>query len=351
VHPLIERAAAYSWRLLVIAAAGLAVLWLVGQLWVVFLGLIVATFLARVLDPPAARLRSVGWPPALVAAVTLLGFLVALAATVTVLGVAIRGEVDQFGPTISEAVDDLERWLVEDAPIDVSQADVDRFRADVGDTIGQTLRSSTGTILSGTVFAAQLVVGLVLSLVLTFFQLKDGRRFLRFVQQQLPAERRDLAGRITRRAWGTLGGYLRGAAVLGLVEGVVIATTVALVGGELAVPVGVLTFILAFIPFVGAIVAGILAVLVTLATANGGAALIVLVVAFVVQQVDNELLAPVIYGRALQLHPVVVLLALAAGGALFGVAGTFLSVPLMAIVFNVVSEVRASPTPAPDVAT
>lgn len=348
MHPLVDRLAAYSWRLLVIAALGIALLWLIGQLWVVCLALVVATLLARILDAPAARLRSFGWPPALVAAVVLLAFLAGLATTISLLGVAIRGEADEFGPTISRAADDIARWLIEDAPVEISRSDIDRFRSDIDDTIGKTLRSSTGTVVSGALVAAEIVVSLILALIITFFELKDGERFVQWAHHQLPPERRQLAARLARRAWRTLGGYLRGAAVLGIVEGVIIGTAVALVGGRLALPVGVLTFLLAFVPFAGAIVAGVVAVLVTLASSSGTAALIVLLVAFVVQQLDNDLLAPLVYGSALQLHPVVVLLAIAAGGALFGLAGTFLSVPVTAIALNVLAEARASATGSPD---
>ena len=326
--------------MLVIAAASVGILWLVGRLWVVFLPLLIATLLTRVLAAPTARLRGRGWRPAAVAAVVLVGFLAALVATVSLLGVAVEGEVDQLGPTVSRAVDDLEEWLVEEAPVEVSRQDIERFRADARESIGNALRSSTGALVSGAVVAAEVLVSLILGLIITFFAIKDGGRFTAWVQDQLPPRRRELSARLARRAWHTLGGYLRGAALLGVLEGVLIGAAVALVGGRLAIPVAVLTFLLAFIPFAGAVVAGILAVLVTLATAGGTAALIVLAVAVGIQQLDNDLLAPVIYGRSLRLHPVVVLLALAAGGALFGFAGTFLAVPVTAVVVNVLAEAR-----------
>jgi predicted PurR-regulated permease PerM len=340
VHPLVDRLAGYSWRLLVIAAAAVGIFWLIGRLWVVFLPLLIATLLTRALDAPAARLRSLGWRPALVAVVVLVGFLAVLTVTVTLIGVAVEGEVDELGPTVSEAIDDLEDWLVDDAPFDVSRADIERFRADARDSIGNALRSSTGGLVSGAIVAVEILVSLILGLIVTFFAIKDGEGFARWTQRQLPTDRQALSERLGRRAWTTIGGYLRGAALLGLVEGIVIAATVALVGGRLAIPVGVITFLLAFIPFAGAIAAGALAVLVTLATAGGSAALIVLVVAVAVQQLDNDLLAPLVYGRSLQIHPVVVLLALAGGGALFGPAGTFLAVPVTAVVVNVIAEAR-----------
>jgi predicted PurR-regulated permease PerM len=343
VHPVVEKLAAYAWRLLVIAAATVGVLWLIGRLWVVFLPLVIAILLTRALAWPAGRLRALGWRPALVALAVLIGFLVALGTTLTVVGVAVGGEVGKLGPTMSRAVDDVENWLVEDSPFDVSRADVQRFRADARDALGDALRSSSGTLVSGAIVAVELVVSVVLGLIITFFALKDGARFARWTTRQLPIERRALAERLGARAWDTLGGYLRGAALLGLVEGIAIGVSVALVGGRLAVAVGVFTFLMAFIPFVGAIVAGALAVLVTLATAGAGDALVVLVVAVVVQQLDGDLLAPVVYGRSLQLHPVVVLLAITAGGALFGLPGTFLAVPVTAVGLTLIAEARARP--------
>ena len=116
-----------------------------------------------------------------------------------------------------------------------------------------------------------------------------------------------------------------------------------LVGSSLVVPVMVVTFLAAFVPLVGAIAAGVVAVLVALVTAGPVPALIVAAVAIIVQQLDNDLLAPVIYGRALKLHPLVVLLGIAAGGALFGFVGTVFAVPVLAVAINAVSEIMRDP--------
>src|SRR5690606_29766229 len=181
----------------------------------------------------------------------------------------------------------------------------------------------------------------------TFFLLKDGPRLQRFVLDRTPPERRDLVRRLATRAWNTLGAYLRGAALLGLLEGVIIGVTMTVLGAELAVPVAVLTFAAAFVPFVGAIVAGVVAVLVTLTTSGFGAALVVAGVALVVQQLDNDLLAPFIYGKALSLHPLVILASVVGGGALFGFGGTVLAVPVTAVIVSVCSEAGVLP-PRPD---
>lgn len=342
VPPALERLAAWSWRLLVIGAAAAVVLWFIGRVWVVFLPLVVAAFLSRILAAPMRRVRRLGWPPGVSAAVVLLGFLVLVAGGATLVGVAVVDESDQVGPTVSEAVDDLEDWLVEDSPFDIDRADIASFREDAGASVQRALRASSGSLVSGAVLFVEVLVGVLLGLIVTFFVLKDGDRFVAWARSLIPAPRREVAGRMAARAWATLGGYLRGAALLGVLEGTIIGVTLALVGAELVVPMAAVTFVAAFVPFVGAIVAAVLATLVALATAGTTEALIVLGVAVLVQQLDNDLLAPVIYGRALDLHPVLVLLAIVGGGSLFGLAGSILAVPVIAVVINVISEARTT---------
>jgi putative heme transporter len=160
---------------------------------------------------------------------------------------------------------------------------------------------------------------------------------------RFPHHRRDLASRVGARAWRTLGGYLRGSATLGVIEGIIIGTTVWLVGGSLAIPVAVITFFAAFVPFAGAIVAGLIAVLVTLVTAGFGGAVVVAVVALLVQQLDNDFLAPWVFGKNLELHPLIVLVAITAGGTLFGAFGAFLGVPVSAVIINILAETRVVP--------
>jgi putative heme transporter len=340
VHPAIDRLAAYSWRLLVIAAALAAALWVASYIWIAFVPLVVTLFLTRILAAPAAWLRRKRVPATLAAAAALVGFLLLLGGVLTGIGLAAANQFSDLGPTVSQAVDDLERWLVEDSPFDIDAADIERYRRDASQRIGAALRASGGAVASGAAVAAEVTLALVLGLIVTFFALKDGDRFLHWVRRQLPEHRRELVGRLAAQAWRTLGGYLRGAALLGVVEGIAIGVTLTLVGAELAIPMALVTFLAAFVPVVGAIVAGVLAILVALATAGGAAAAIVAAVALVVQQLDNDVLAPVVYGRALELHPVVILLAILAGGSAFGLPGSFLAVPVVAVAINVVAEAR-----------
>lgn len=340
VHPLVERAAAYSWRLLAIGLAVAGIIWLTGQLLVVVVPLAVAALLARALSPVAVALRRRGLKPALAAAITLVGFLIVLIGALGLAGATVAGELDELGPTLSDGVDDLTDWLVDDSPFDVSRADIERWREEAGDTLSGFVSSGGESVVAGATIAAEVFVGLLLSLIVTFFFLKDGRRMVDAGLLAVPDERRDVAERATGRAWDAAGGYLRGAALLGIVEGVAIGVTLLIVGSSLVAPVMLVTFLAAFVPIVGAVAAGIIAVLVALATAGTVPALIVAAVALVVQQLDNDLLAPVIYGKALQLHPLVILLGIAAGGSLFGFIGTIFAVPFLAVTLNAIDEFR-----------
>jgi predicted PurR-regulated permease PerM len=342
-YAVVARVGAYSWWLIGVGIVLLAVLWLVTRLWVLLLAAAVAVFLSRALDPPTRYLRARGVPRALVAAGVLLGFIAVLTGIVALLAPSIANEFDDLGPTIEDAVDDLEDWLVEDSPFDVSRQDIEEFRDDADERIGDLLESQSGTLVSGTILVFEAFAGILLGLVTTFFILKDGDRFGDWFVARFPHHRRDLTGRMGARAWRTLGGYLRGSATLGVIEGIIIGSTVWLVGGKLAIPVAVITFFAAFIPFAGAIIAGVIAILVTLVTAGFGGAVIVAIVALVVQQLDNDFLAPVVFGKNLELHPLVVLVAITAGGTLFGVFGAFLGVPVSAVLINILAEMRVVP--------
>jgi len=332
--------ASYAWRLLVVAAVAVGALWLLGRLWVIVLALAIAILLTRVLEPVAKKLVDRGARRGLAAGGTLVGFLVVIFGAAALIIPVIVDEVDELGPTLSTAVDDVEDWLVEDSPFNVSRQDLDDLRVDASAAFGNSVRASSDSIASGALAALEGVLGIFLSLITAFFMLKDGPRFQSWVLGRVSGDRRELTRRMSARSWTTLGGYLKGAAILGVVEGVIIGVTLTLVGAKLALPVALLTFASAFVPILGAITAGAVATLVALATAGFVPALIVVSVAIVVQQLDNDLLAPVIYGKALQLHPLVILFAVVAGGALFGIAGTLMAVPVTAVVLNALAEAR-----------
>jgi predicted PurR-regulated permease PerM len=336
----VERLAAYSWRLLVIAAVVGGALWVLERVRVVVLPLVGAVILTRALRPVAAWLERIGFRPSLAAATSLVALAGLLAGAAWIIIPPLADEFSDLPAAVSEGVDNVERWLVEDSPFDVTYGDLEGLRGAAADAIGNALRNNTGTLAARVAGGVEILAGFVLMLFATFFFIRDSGRFRATAVARLPAERRASATRASQAAWDALGGYLRGAVALGVVEGTAIGGTLALVGGSLALPVAVLTFLGAFVPYVGATVATGVAVLIALATTSPTGAIIVAIVALVVQQLDNELLAPLIYSRATQLHPLTVLLSIALGGALFGIIGSFLAVPVAAVTTSVVRELR-----------
>jgi predicted PurR-regulated permease PerM len=319
-----------AWRLLVVAGAILAVLLLLGRLQLVFVPVFIALLITCALAPPARWLERRGVHTALASALVFITALGIVAGVIAAIVPAIVDEFQNLGPTLSEAGNEVEDWLV-DGPFDLKRSQVNDYRDDLGDRIGGIAAGSSGGLISGARTVLEIMAGLVLSLVLSFFFVKDARVFQRWGLSKVPVADRDFVRDAATKAWRTLGNYLVGAAAIGLVEAVVIGVAVALAGGSLVVPVMVLTFAAAFFPIVGAIVAGAVAVLVTFVSSGFTPALIVLVVVILVQQFDTDLLAPLIYGRAVRLHPVVVLVALTAGGTIAGIVGAFVAVPITAV--------------------
>lgn len=347
-HPTLLRWAAAAACLVVIGIAAVGGAMLLGRLRLVLLPVVVATFLTRALDAPAGFLERRGLPPAPRAALVVLGFLAVLAGVTVLIARPMAGELSDLGTAVRDGVDQLEDWLVREGPFDVDREEIERLEERAGDEAKQALEGSTAQVATGAQRALEVLAGLVLALILTFFAVKDGDRFQRWATERLPTHRREEGQAMATAGWAALGGYLRGAAILGLVEGAVIGVTLLLVGADLVLPIALLTFVAAFVPLVGATFAGAVAVLATLVTAGGPEALIVLAVAIAVQQLDNDLLAPWIYGRSLELHPVVILLSIVTGTALFGFAGTVLAVPVTAVAISAWSARRSARLVAPD---
>jgi predicted PurR-regulated permease PerM len=335
----LQRASDVAWRVLLlgvlIVVVG-AVLW---RLRLVILPIFIALLLCAALAPLVTRLER-RMPTLAATWLTYLAFLTLVIGTVVVIVPLMASEMEGVGERINQGIDDVEDWLV-DGPFNVDRSDLEDLRPDGGGKLSETVSEQSSTIVSGAVVVGELLAGLILALILGFLFLKDGRKFQAWALGHLPERQHELTSALARRAWDGLGGYLRGAAMLGAVEGLIIGLTLWIVGVPLAAPMGVLTFMAAFFPIVGAVVAGASATLVALATAGTREALIVLVVCIVVQQLDNDLLAPLIYGKSVQLHPALILVVLAAGSAMGGITGAFLAVPISAAVAGVVSELWA----------
>ena len=336
----LETAAGWTWRLLLLLVAGLAVLWLLARLLVVSLPIIIALIVSTLAVPPAQALRRRGWRPAAAASLVVIGGLVVIIGTLAILTPSFVDQLTQLGPTLQAAYQDVLSWL-ETGPLGYDRAQVEQLVTNLGDAVSSGSGSGVVSgVLSGAALVAEGVTGLILAIILTFFFVKDGDQLVQwFIDRTSPAYRPSLRA-VGARSWTALGGYVRGTATIALIDAIGIMIGLLILQVPLVAPLTLLVFLGGFLPVIGAFIAGLVAVLVALAAAGIVKALLVLGVILLVQQIEGHLLQPVIMRRAVALHPVVILTALAAGAALAGIVGAFLSVPIAAVVAAAGNELR-----------
>lgn len=332
-------AAAWSWRLLLVAAALLVVALALARLRLVVLPVIIALLLATALWPLAARLRRRGWPPILAAWATFAGALVALGLLLTALTFRVLAAADDLELNLGSGLDEVERWLT-DGPLGLPADSVASLRDRASEGSGAGAVDPVG----GATLVIELVGGLLLALVLLFFVLKDGPSMWRWSVKRLPEQSRERVESMGERVWDVLGAFIRGTAVVGLIDATLMAIVLVALGVPLVLPLAVLTFFGAFIPFVGATAAGAAATLVALSDGGVVRAAIVAGAAVIIQQVDGDVVQPLVLGRAVRLHPVVILLGVTAGWAIAGIPGAFLAVPIVAATYAVLSDPGAAAT-------
>jgi predicted PurR-regulated permease PerM len=327
--------------LLVLALAATAVLGLI-QVKLIVIPVLIATIVAAAVSPVIGALRRRGVPKAVAVWVALLTGLGAISIVIWLVVRGFRREWPELAAAAASGLDELERVLTS-GTFGITSEQIERARQAAIDFLSSDTISS-GAIAGATV-AAEVVAGVFLGLVVLFFLLKDGRLIWDFLVSPLPGPSQDRAHRIGERSVDVLGGYVRGTALVALVDAVVIGVALAILGVPLALPLATIVFLGAFIPLVGATVAGTLAALVALVANGPVTALIVVAVVVAVNQLEGDLLAPVVLGRAVRLHALAILLALTAGTILAGVVGALLAVPLTAVGWTVVREWHG-PVPA-----
>ena len=339
-RPLLDRAAAFSWRYLLVIAAVYVTFYAVAVVKVVVIPLILALFLAAVLSPPVQWFKRRGWRPLLA---TWAGLGIVIPVVVGFGLLLVPAFVDGLAPLtedFDEAVDEFAEWL-EDGPLQLSHTEVQGYIDDAIDAFRANLGGLTSGILGGATVAVEVFTGAVLMLVATFFYLKDGDRAYAALLRRVADPVRVRAS--LEASWSTLGAYIRGLAIVGFVDAVFIGIGLAVVGAPLVLPLSLLVFFGGFFPIVGAFLSGLVAVAVVFV--NGGVtdALIVLAIVLVVQQVEGDVLYPIIFRRSLSLHSLVIVMAIAVGGVAFGVVGAFLAVPLTAVVVAGYQAVATDP--------
>ncbi|QIJ60750.1 AI-2E family transporter [Streptomyces sp. JB150] len=346
----LRTSARVSLDLLLVALATSVVLWLVGRMWSVVWPLIVGLLLTTLTWPMARFLRRRGWPPALAASAVTVAFLVVLVGIVTLIAVPVASQSGQLADGAVSGIQRIREWVA-GPPLNIGDEQItdgfDKAVARVQDSVGSLLTavvSGVSTVVNGLVTA-------VLALFLMFFFLKDGPRFLPWLTRQLPGRLATDIPVVAERSWETLGAFVRSQAFVGLLDAVLIGIGLWILKVPLVLPLAVLTFVSAFVPIVGALFAGLVAVLIALVSNGLTDALIVLAIIVVVQQLEGNVFQPMIQSRGLGLHAAVVLLAVTLGGSLAGIVGSLLAVPvaaLIAVVWNYVREQLREPDPEPD---
>jgi putative heme transporter len=339
VPPSLVRLAAWSWRLLVVLTAAGLLLYLLIVLKVIVVPVIVALFLATLLVPLVGWLEGHGWRHLGAVLAVFGGAVLVLVAIIAGFVPLIGNELDTLRQRADEGVAEVQRYIAS-RPFGLSQADLNRYLDQARQRFTENSSGLTRGAVAGVTVVGELVTGLILCLFLTFFFVKDSARFTRWILDFAGRHREAQLRELGTRSATAVSGYLRGQASVGLVDAVFIGIGLAIVGVPLVVPLAFLTFVAAFLPLVGAFVAGALAALVALVTKGLTAALIVVGLTVLVQQLEGHLLAPLLLGRAVSLHPVVIILALAAGSILGGIIGAFLAVPIAAVVTAVGTYLR-----------
>jgi predicted PurR-regulated permease PerM len=332
------RAGAYAWALVGVIVLAIVLGYLMAQLSLVIIPLVLALFPAAVLSPPAGWLQRKGLRPALATAVVMLGALGFVVIVVSLIAPSVAAELGDLGASAREGVRSL-RGFLERGPLGFEPVRIedlfDRARRQVleAEGLGRGAIDAMRAVAEG-------VTGVLFGLVSLFFYLKDGPKIAAWLRDLFPERFRDDVAYIGEQSWFTLGAYIRGQLFIALVDAVLIGIGIAVLQVPLLLPLVVLVFAGGLFPIVGAVTAGALAVLVALATRGIVAALILLAVIVAVQQIEGHLLAPVVLGRATQLHPLATLAALAAGAVLLGVLGAFLAVPIAASAARAIGYLR-----------
>jgi predicted PurR-regulated permease PerM len=331
--------AAYSWRIVVIAAALAVAIYLISVVDLVAITVALSLIVARALSPPVNWLSGRGAPRLLATWVVFLVIVAVFVGLGWFIGPQFVDELSQLDDTLLESVERLRDWLVE-GPFGLEERQIDdlidRGIAEVqqrGDLIW------TG-IVGGTLFVVEVAAGLILTLVIAFYFVKDGPRLWGKISGLAPLHRRTFVRDVGRRSWSVFGGYLLGSVIEGAVEATALAIALTILGVPLVLPLAVLAFFAAFVPYLGPLIAGGLAALLALVSGGLVAAVVVVIVFIIIQQIESNIVSPWVMGITVHLHPVVVLLSITAGAILAGLIGVLLAVPIAGVTAAIISLVR-----------
>ena len=343
VAPLVRKTAAWSWQLLIIAAAAWVLLQFVMRLGVVIVPAALALMLTALLVPAVDFLNRRGAPRGGAVALVLICGLALVGSILAFVITQFADGLPDLADQVTRSIDSARQWLIS-GPLHLRPDQINHF----GDTAIQTIRDHQQELTSGALSTAgtvtEIVTGALLALFTLIFLLLGGRNIWRYLTQIAPATARQRVGDAGAAGFHSLTGYVRATSVVALVDAVGIGTGLAILGIPLALPLASLVFLGAFIPLVGAVLSGFVAVVVALLAKGFVYALITLGLIIAVMQLEAHVLQPLVMGRAVSIHPLAVVLGIAAGGVLAGVVGALLAVPTIAFI-NSAARVLLAPDP------
>ncbi|RII20788.1 pheromone autoinducer 2 transporter [Streptomyces sp. YIM 130001] len=345
-----EAAAAVPWGLRVAAEAGWRLLVLAGALWVlmqaisaiqlVVLAFVAALLITALLQPTVAWLKRLGLPRGLATAVTFIAGFVIMGLVGWFVVWQVMENIDTLSDRVQQGIDELQRWLLE-SPFHVTEDQIKDIAKNLREAVGTNTEEITTAGLEGVTVMVEILTGILLAMFSTLFLLYDGKRIWKWCLKLVPSQARPGVAGAGPRAWRTLTAYVRGTVIVALIDAIFIGLGIYFLDVPMAVPLAVFIFLFAFIPLVGAVVSGALAVVVALVTQGVFTALMALIVVLAVQQIEGHILQPFILGRAVRVHPLAVVLSVAAGGFVAGIGGAVVAVPLVAVTNTVVGYLRA----------
>ena len=333
-------AAEVGWRLLVLAGTVWVLMRVISAVQLVVFAFVVALLLTALLEPAVARLKQSGVPRGPATALTaILGFVV-----IGLLGWFVIWQVlenvDNLSEQVQNGIEDLRRWLL-DGPFHVTDKQINGVAQSLADAIGANTDAITSVGLEGVTVVVEALTGILLTFFSTLFLLYDGRRIWEWTLKLVPANARPGVAGAGPRAWATLTAYVRGTVVVALINAFSIGIGLYFLNVPMAVPLAVFIFLFSFVPLVGAVASGALAVVIALVTQGVFTAVMTLAVVLAVHQIEGHILQPFILGRAVRVHPLAVVLAVASGGMIAGIGGAVVAVPLVAVTNTLVGYLKA----------
>ncbi|HEY1617577.1 MAG TPA: AI-2E family transporter [Streptosporangiaceae bacterium] len=331
VPRILRQTAAWAWRLILVAVLIYGIFRVAVELRLVVLPLIAALLLTALLQPLAARLRRAGVPALAATWLTLLLAIVVIAGAVTLTANRVSADYPTLAAEVKRTANQVQHSLA-GPPFHLHGARLQQLTNQVLKFITQHQSVIAGTVVTGGRIFLEILTGLVLTLFISFFLLKDGAKIWHWLISGLAPEARGRTSNAGNAAWHVLTSYIKGTTVVAAIHAIFIGLALWLLGVPLLVPLIILVFLAAFVPLIGILVVGALAILVTLATKGLLAAVILLAVFLVENQIEGHLLQPMVVGRAVRLHPLAIILALAVGGVIAGIPGAIVAVPAAAVI-------------------